>query len=66
MMNVCHKDILAKIMNIWSEICPEEYDFVPKTFICPEQLSQAASYIESKIKKDGPKPTYIVKPAQGT
>lgn len=39
MMNVCHKDILAKIMNIWSEVCPEEYDFVPRTFICPEQMA---------------------------
>jgi len=29
MMNVCHKDILAKIMNLWREVCPEEYDFVP-------------------------------------
>lgn len=38
-MDVCHKDILASILNIWSDVYPEDYDFVPKTFICPQELT---------------------------
>lgn len=39
---------------------------MPKTFICPDETVEAIAYMQSKSKGEGRKPTYIVKPAQGT
>ena len=62
-MDVCHKDTLGKILNIWSDVFPEEYDFIPRTFICPAELSKAEAYMERKKGKR--RPFYIVKPSTG-
>ena len=65
-MDVCHKDLFGRIMNIWSRAHPDTYDFIPKTFVCPDELSLAEAYIASRIVPGKRKPFYIVKPSVGS
>ena len=64
---ICSKNNLFRVLDQMRTLYPEEYNFYPRTWYLPEQLHQLACDIrklnEKKIK---PKPTFIVKPDEGS
>ena len=64
---ICSKNNLFRVLDQMRTLYPEEYNFYPRTWYLPDQLHQLACDIrklnEKKIK---PKPTFIVKPDEGS
>ncbi|XP_059175710.1 tubulin polyglutamylase TTLL7-like [Physella acuta] len=64
MVEVTRKDSLARNMMKMSKVMPDEFNFVPKTWILPTDYTVLQNYAkEMKLKKKSK--TYIVKPANG-
>ncbi|CAH1775587.1 unnamed protein product [Owenia fusiformis] len=64
MGEICRKDCLARNMMKMAKVHPEEFDFVPKSWIFPSEYSAFQNYAKDLKKKKKHK-TYIVKPANG-
>ncbi|XP_064626270.1 tubulin polyglutamylase TTLL7-like isoform X2 [Lineus longissimus] len=64
MGEVCRKDCLARNMFKMAKAHPEEYNFVPKTWILPSEGTAFMTYAR-ELKKKKKNKTFIVKPANG-
>ncbi|CAL1536025.1 unnamed protein product [Lymnaea stagnalis] len=64
MVEVTRKDSLARNMIKMSKVMPEEFNFVPRTWILPTDYSVLQNFAkEMKIKRKSK--TFIVKPSNG-
>ncbi|XP_034438307.1 tubulin polyglutamylase TTLL7 isoform X2 [Hippoglossus hippoglossus] len=64
MGEICRKDCLARNMSKMIKIQPQEYSFIPKTWIFPAEYTQFQNYVKELRRKRKQK-TFIVKPANG-
>ena len=64
MSEISRKDALAKNILKICKVLPQEFDFVPKTWIMPGDYSSLLSYA-NEMKKYQQKKTYIMKPSNG-
>ncbi|XP_046892762.1 tubulin polyglutamylase TTLL7 isoform X1 [Hypomesus transpacificus] len=64
MGEICRKDCLARNMSKMIKCQPQEYSFVPKTWIFPAEYTQFQNYVKELRRKRKQK-TFIVKPANG-
>ncbi|XP_064189483.1 tubulin polyglutamylase TTLL7 [Anguilla rostrata] len=64
MGEICRKDCLARNMAKMIRSQPQEYGFIPKTWIFPAEYTQFQNYVKELRRKRKQK-TFIVKPANG-
>lgn len=64
MSEISRKDALAKNILKICKVLPQEFDFVPKTWIMPGDYSNLLTYT-NEMKKVQQKKTYIMKPSNG-
>ncbi|TRY82626.1 hypothetical protein DNTS_032571 [Danionella cerebrum] len=64
MGEICRKDCLARNMSKMIKSQPQEYSFIPKTWIFPAECTQFQNYVK-ELKRKGKQKTFIVKPANG-
>ncbi|GLD50032.1 tubulin polyglutamylase TTLL7 isoform X1, partial [Lates japonicus] len=64
MGEICRKDCLARNMSKMIKCQPQEYSFIPKTWIFPAEYTQFQNYVKELRRKRKQK-TFIVKPANG-
>ncbi|XP_075878742.1 tubulin polyglutamylase TTLL7 isoform X2 [Nelusetta ayraudi] len=64
MGEICRKDCLARNMAKMSKCQPQEYNFIPRTWIFPAEYTQFQNYVKELRRKRRQK-TFIVKPANG-
>ncbi|XP_061095410.1 tubulin polyglutamylase TTLL7 isoform X1 [Conger conger] len=64
MGEICRKDCLARNMAKMIKSQPQEYSFIPKTWIFPAEYTQFQNYVKELRRKRKQK-TFIVKPANG-
>ncbi|XP_068599864.1 tubulin polyglutamylase TTLL7 [Brachionichthys hirsutus] len=64
MGEICRKDCLARNMSKMIKCQPQEYSFIPKTWIFPAEYTQLQNYVKELRRKRRQK-TFIVKPANG-
>lgn len=64
MSEISKKDALARNILKICKVLPQDFDFVPKTWIMPTDYSNLLSY-SIEMKKMQQKRTYIMKPANG-
>ncbi|XP_036378495.1 tubulin polyglutamylase TTLL7 [Megalops cyprinoides] len=64
MGEICRKDCLARNMAKMIKNQPQEYSFIPKTWIFPAEYTQFQNYVKELRRKRKQK-TFIVKPANG-
>ncbi|XP_071344047.1 tubulin polyglutamylase TTLL7 isoform X1 [Trachinotus anak] len=64
MGEICRKDCLARNMSKMIKCQPQEYSFIPKTWIFPAEYTQFQNYVKELRRKRRQK-TFIVKPANG-
>ncbi|XP_009572541.1 PREDICTED: tubulin polyglutamylase TTLL7 [Fulmarus glacialis] len=64
MGEICRKDFLARNMTKMIKSQPQEYSFVPRTWIFPAEYTQFQNYVK-ELKKKRRQKTFIVKPANG-
>ncbi|XP_056671402.1 tubulin polyglutamylase TTLL7 isoform X2 [Monodelphis domestica] len=64
MGEICRKDFLARNMTKMIKCNPQEYTFVPRTWIFPSEYTQFQNYVK-ELKKRRKQKTFIVKPANG-
>uniref|UniRef100_W5MPA7 Tubulin tyrosine ligase-like family, member 7 n=1 Tax=Lepisosteus oculatus TaxID=7918 RepID=W5MPA7_LEPOC len=64
MGEICRKDCLARNMAKMIKNQPQDYSFIPKTWIFPAEYTQFQNYVKELRKKRKQK-TFIVKPANG-
>ncbi|XP_038571684.1 tubulin polyglutamylase TTLL7 isoform X3 [Micropterus salmoides] len=64
MGEICRKDYLARNMSKMIKCQPQEYSFIPKTWIFPAEYTQFQNYVKELRRKRKQK-TFIVKPANG-
>ncbi|XP_029938471.1 tubulin polyglutamylase TTLL7 isoform X2 [Salarias fasciatus] len=64
MGEICRKDCLARNMSKMIKCQPQEYSFIPKTWIFPAEYTQFQNYVQELRRKRKQK-TFIVKPANG-
>ncbi|XP_062868697.1 tubulin polyglutamylase TTLL7 isoform X1 [Trichomycterus rosablanca] len=64
MGEICRKDCLARNMSKMIKSQPQEYSFIPKTWIFPAEYTQFQNYVKETRRKRKQK-TFIVKPANG-
>ncbi|KPP78298.1 tubulin polyglutamylase TTLL7-like, partial [Scleropages formosus] len=64
MGEICRKDCLARNMAKMMKNQPQEYSFIPKTWIFPAEYTQFQNYVKELRRKRKQK-TFIVKPANG-
>lgn len=57
---MCRKAPLARCLNLWMAELPDDFSFLPETWVLPED----AADLESAMSRD--KATYIAKPSAGT
>eukprot|EP00976_Prorocentrum_cordatum_P007692 153446-Prorocentrum_minimum.AAC.1 len=60
MLEICRKKSLAKNISKMAKMFPDDYKFVPKSFVLPAELNEFLAEFKSKKKK-----TYILKPDSG-
>lgn len=48
-----------------SKVHPDEFNFVPRTWLMPQEHSQFLSYLK-ELRKKNKKKTFIIKPANGS
>ncbi|XP_071799892.1 tubulin polyglutamylase TTLL7-like [Asterias amurensis] len=65
MGEICRKDSLARNMSKMVRAHPEEYNFVPKTWIFPSEYNTFQNYFLD-LKKRKKHRTFIVKPSNGS
>ncbi|NWX94958.1 TTLL7 polyglutamylase, partial [Nothoprocta ornata] len=64
MGEICRKDFLARNMTKMIKCQPQEYTFIPRTWIFPSEYTQFQNYVK-ELKKKRRQKTFIVKPANG-
>ena len=64
MSEISKKDSLARNILKICKVMPQDFDFVPKTWIMPTDYSSLLTY-SIEMKKMNQKRTYIMKPANG-
>ncbi|NXX17830.1 TTLL7 polyglutamylase, partial [Podargus strigoides] len=64
MGEICRKDFLARNMTKMIKSQPQEYSFIPRTWIFPAEYTQFQNYVK-ELKKKRRRKTFIVKPANG-
>ncbi|XP_077641545.1 tubulin polyglutamylase TTLL7 isoform X2 [Lonchura striata] len=64
MGEICRKDFLARNMTKMIKSQPQEYSFIPRTWIFPSEYTQFQNYVK-ELKKKRRQKTFIVKPANG-
>ncbi|XP_010284039.1 PREDICTED: tubulin polyglutamylase TTLL7 [Phaethon lepturus] len=64
MGEICRKDFLARNMTKMIKSQPQEYSFIPRTWIFPAEYTQFQNYVK-ELKKKRRQKTFIVKPANG-
>ncbi|XP_035393863.1 tubulin polyglutamylase TTLL7 isoform X3 [Cygnus atratus] len=64
MGEICRKDFLARNMTKMIKCQPQEYTFIPRTWIFPAEYTQFQNYVK-ELKKKRRQKTFIVKPANG-
>ncbi|XP_003767399.1 tubulin polyglutamylase TTLL7 isoform X1 [Sarcophilus harrisii] len=64
MGEICRKDFLARNMTKMIKCNPQEYTFIPRTWIFPSEYTQFQNYVK-ELKKKRKQKTFIVKPANG-
>ncbi|XP_063284061.1 tubulin polyglutamylase TTLL7 isoform X2 [Pelobates fuscus] len=64
MGEICRKDCLARNMTKMIKCQPQEYNFVPRTWIFPAEYTQFQTYVKELKRKKKTK-TFIIKPANG-
>ncbi|XP_043929343.1 tubulin polyglutamylase TTLL7 [Protopterus annectens] len=64
MGEICRKDCLARNMSKMIKIQPQEYCFIPRTWIFPAEYTQFQNVMK-ELKKKRKQKTFIVKPANG-
>ncbi|NXQ18062.1 TTLL7 polyglutamylase, partial [Peucedramus taeniatus] len=64
MGEICRKDFLARNMTKMIKSQPQEYSFIPRTWIFPAEYTQFQNYVK-ELKKKRKQKTFIVKPANG-
>uniref|UniRef100_A0A671QWE4 Tubulin tyrosine ligase-like family, member 7 n=1 Tax=Sinocyclocheilus anshuiensis TaxID=1608454 RepID=A0A671QWE4_9TELE len=64
MGEICRKDCLARNMSKMIKSQPQEYSFIPKTWIFPAECTQFQNYVK-ELKRKRKQKTFIVKPANG-
>ncbi|KAJ0032514.1 hypothetical protein NQD34_002595 [Periophthalmus magnuspinnatus] len=64
MGEICRKDCLARNMSKMIKCQPQEYSFIPKTWIFPAEYTQFQNYVKELRRKRKQK-TFIIKPANG-
>ncbi|KAA0707991.1 Tubulin polyglutamylase TTLL7 [Triplophysa tibetana] len=64
MGEICRKDCLARNMAKMIKSQPQEYSFIPKTWIFPAEYTQFQNYVK-ELKRKRKQKTFIVKPANG-
>ncbi|XP_066503559.1 tubulin polyglutamylase TTLL7 isoform X2 [Hoplias malabaricus] len=64
MGEICRKDCLARNMAKMIKNQPQEYSFIPKTWIFPAEYTQFQNYVK-ELKRKRKQKTFIVKPANG-
>lgn len=66
MSEISRKDALARNMLKMYKILPQEFDFVPKTWVMPTEFSSFVTHaVEAKKSGANQKKTYIMKPSNG-
>lgn len=60
-LSICRKDELAKNLNRMLKFFPKQYDFFPKTWVLPAELSGLLQH-----SKDHPNRVFILKPSRGS
>ncbi|XP_067287815.1 tubulin polyglutamylase TTLL7 isoform X2 [Pseudorasbora parva] len=64
MGEICRKDCLARNMAKMIKSQPQEYSFIPKTWIFPAECTQFQNYVK-ELKRKRKQKTFIAKPANG-
>nr|XP_040040357.1 tubulin polyglutamylase TTLL7 isoform X2 [Gasterosteus aculeatus aculeatus] len=64
MGEICRKDCLARNMSKMIKCKPQEYSFIPKTWIFPAEYTQFQNYV-MELRRKRKQKTFIVKPANG-
>uniref|UniRef100_A0A672SJ10 Tubulin tyrosine ligase-like family, member 7 n=1 Tax=Sinocyclocheilus grahami TaxID=75366 RepID=A0A672SJ10_SINGR len=64
MGEICRKDCLGRNMSKMIKSQPQEYSFIPKTWIFPAECTQFQNYVK-ELKRKRKQKTFIVKPANG-
>ncbi|XP_061739969.1 tubulin polyglutamylase TTLL7 isoform X3 [Nerophis ophidion] len=64
MGEICRKDCLARNMCKMIKCQPQEYSFIPKTWIFPAEYTQFQNYV-TELRRKRKQKTFIVKPANG-
>ncbi|XP_029474237.1 tubulin polyglutamylase TTLL7 isoform X2 [Rhinatrema bivittatum] len=64
MGEICRKDCLARNMTKMMKSQPQEYGFIPRTWIFPAEYTQFQNYAK-ELKRKRRQKTFIVKPANG-
>ncbi|KAM8873668.1 tubulin polyglutamylase TTLL7 isoform 2-T2 [Spinachia spinachia] len=64
MGEICRKDCLARNMSKMIKCNPQEYSFIPKTWIFPAEYTQFQNYV-MELRRKRKQKTFIVKPANG-
>ncbi|XP_051956847.1 tubulin polyglutamylase TTLL7-like [Xyrauchen texanus] len=64
MGEICRKDCLARNMAKMIKSQPQEYNFIPKTWIFPAECTQYQNYVK-ELKRKRKQKTFIIKPANG-
>ena len=64
MSEISRKDALARNMLKMYKVLPQEFDFVPKTWLMPSDYTSLATYA-IEMKKIQQKKTFIMKPSNG-
>ncbi|EMP27362.1 Tubulin polyglutamylase TTLL7 [Chelonia mydas] len=64
MGEICRKDFLARNMTKMIKSQPQDYSFIPRTWIFPAEYMQFQNYVK-ELKKKRRQKTFIVKPANG-
>ncbi|XP_005089611.2 tubulin polyglutamylase TTLL11 [Aplysia californica] len=61
---ICQKINLSRWLIQMQSLYPEEFNFVPRTYLLPEQFDEFAAEV-NKTKGQADRPTFIVKPSDG-
>ena len=55
------KDAFSDLMRIGHELDPEGFDFIPPSFVLPQEMERFTNY-----KRAHPNATFIAKPGEGS
>ncbi|CAH8615549.1 unnamed protein product [Schistosoma rodhaini] len=64
MIEICRKDLLTKNFSRMQKAKPDEYNFMPNTWILPQEYGYFSNYAR-KLYRQGCNPCFIQKPANG-